>query len=188
MKQLIFSLKSLCLVDPVLYHLFFHCIDSINQIITRIVNISHSSGVFPKYFKSAFVKPFLTKSNGNLNDLTNYRLKLNLSFLSELAERVIAHFFSPDLSYHGLMSELQLTHRTFHFLGTALCYVKNDVLASLDAGYSTVLLLLDLSAAFKTINHSILTHRLRNWFGISSTALDLFPRSYQIDFKLLLFL
>ena len=50
---------------------------------------------------------------------------------------------------------------------------KNDILASLDAGHSIALLLLDLSAAFDTIDHRILTHRLQHWFGISSTALNL---------------
>ena len=53
-----------------------------------------------------------------------------------------------------------------------LC-VQNDILASLDAGHSTALLLLDLSAAFNTIDHSIVTHRLQHLFGISSTALNL---------------
>ena len=71
------------------------------------------------------------------------------------------------------MSKLQSAYRKFHFSETALLYVQNDILASLDTGHSTALLLLDLSAAFDTIDHSILTHRLQHWFGISSTALNL---------------
>ena len=71
------------------------------------------------------------------------------------------------------MSKLQLAYRKFHSSKTALLYVQNDILASLDAGHFTVLLLLDLSAAFDTIDYSILTHRLQHWFGISSTALNL---------------
>ena len=71
------------------------------------------------------------------------------------------------------MSKLQSAYRKFHSSETALLYVQNDILASLDAGNSTALLLLDLSAAFDTIDHSILIHRLQHWFGISSTALNL---------------
>ena len=52
-------------------------------------------------------------------------------------------------------------------------YVQNDILVALEAGHSTALLLLDLSAAFDTIDHNILIHRLQYWFGISSTALNL---------------
>ena len=71
------------------------------------------------------------------------------------------------------MSKLQSVYRKFHSSETALLYVQNDILASLDAGHSTALLLLDLSATFDTIDHSILTHRLQHWFGTSSTALNL---------------
>ena len=71
------------------------------------------------------------------------------------------------------MSKLQSAYRKFHSSETALLYVQNDILASLDAGHSTALLLLNLSAAFDSIDHSILTHRLQHWFGISSTTLNL---------------
>ena len=60
------------------------------------------------------------------------------------------------------MSKLQSAYLKFHSSETALLYVQNDILASLDAGHSTALLLLDLSAAFDTIDHSILTHRLQH--------------------------
>ena len=71
------------------------------------------------------------------------------------------------------MSELQSAYRKFHSSETALLYVQNDILASLDAGHTTALLLLDLSAAFDAVDHSFLTHRLQHRFGISSTALNL---------------
>ena len=71
------------------------------------------------------------------------------------------------------MSKLQSACRKFHSSETALLYVQNDILASLDAGHSTAPLLLDLSAAFDTIDHSILIHCLQHWFGISSTVLNL---------------
>ena len=71
------------------------------------------------------------------------------------------------------MSKLQSVYRKFHSSETALLYFQNDILASLDAGNCTALLLLDLSAAFDIIDLSILIHRLQHWFGISSTALNL---------------
>ena len=165
--------KSTCLLDPVPSNLQRHCIDSIAPIITRIVNLSLSSNVFSKQLKSALVKPFLKKSNLDPNDLKNYRPISNLYFLSKLIERVIAVRLSSHLSSHNVMSKLQSAYRKFHFSEKALLYVQNDILASFDAGHFTALLLLDLSAAFDTIDHSILTHRLQPWFGISSTALNL---------------
>ena len=83
-KQLILSSpKSTCLLDPVPSNLLPHCIDSIAPIITRIVNLSFSSGAFSKQLKSALVKPLLKKSNLDPNDLKNYRPISNLSFLSK---------------------------------------------------------------------------------------------------------
>ena len=179
-KQLILSSpKSICLLYPVPSNLQPHCIDSIAPIITRIVNLSLSSGIFPKQLKSALVKPLLKKSNLDTNDLKNYRPISNLSFLSKLIERVIAACFPSHLLSHHLMSKLQSAYRTFHSSETALLYVQNDILVSLDAGNSTALLLLDLSAAFDTIDHSIFTHRLQHWFGIyHSQLLIYYPLFY----------
>ena len=53
------------------------------------------------------------------------------------------------------MSKLQSADRKFHSSETALLYVQNDILASLDAGHSTALLLLDLSAAFELLEITV---------------------------------
>ncbi|WP_419587735.1 reverse transcriptase domain-containing protein, partial [Thiolapillus sp.] len=56
----------------------------------------------------------------------------------------------------------------------------NDLLTALDNGKICFLTLLDLSAAFDTIDHNILLHRLEHTFGISDSALSWF-RSYLSD-------
>ncbi|WP_419612639.1 reverse transcriptase domain-containing protein, partial [Thiolapillus sp.] len=56
----------------------------------------------------------------------------------------------------------------------------NDLLLALDDGKVSVLTLLDLSAAFDTIDHNILLHRLEHAFGITGTALS-WIRSYLSD-------
>ena len=55
--------------------------------------------------------------------------------------------------------------------------VQNDILSALDAGSSAILLMLDLSAAFDTIDHGILLSRSCHVYGITGNALDWF-RTY----------
>ena len=149
------SPKSTCSLDPLPSNLLPHCIDSITSIITRIVNLSLSSGFFSKQLKSALVKPLLKKSNLDPNDLKNYRPISNLSFLSKIIEHLIAARLSSHLPSTNLMSKLQSAYRKFQFAETALLYVQNDILGSLDAGHSTALLLLVLSAAFDAIQITV---------------------------------
>ena len=70
------------------------------------------------------------------------------------------------------MSEYQVAYRIFHFSETALLRVQNDILVSVDSGHSTALFLLDLSTAFNTIDHNLLLHCLKHWYGITSCALS----------------
>ena len=109
----------------------------------------------------------------NTNDLKNYRPISNLSFLSKFTERIITDRLLSHLFSHNLMSNFQSAYRKFHYCETALLHVRNDSFISLDASHSTALLLLELSAAFETIDHRILLNRLKHWFGVSSLALNL---------------
>ena len=84
---------------------------------------------------------------------------MNLSFLSKLTEHVIADRLLSYFSSHNLMSNFQSAYRKFHSCEAAHLRVQNDIFVSLDAGRSTALLLLDLSAAFDTTDRGILLNR-----------------------------
>ena len=63
----------------------------------------------------------------------------------------------------SMFDPLQSAYRDKHFTETALIKVQNEILSALDIGSSAILLMLDLSAAFDTIDHDILLSRRYNW-------------------------
>ena len=95
----------------------------------------------------------------------------NLSFVSKIIEKVILSQPFSHLSSNKLFSPFQSAYRPGHSTETALLKVMNDLLYSLDHGDIYVLTLLDLSAAFGTIDHTILFQCLEHGFGIHDTAL-----------------
>ena len=70
-----------------------------------------------------------------------------------------------------LQEPLQSAYRKFHSTETAILKVHNDFLKFVDDKKCIMLVLLDLSAAFDTIDHHVLLARLHSRFGISGKAL-----------------
>ncbi len=84
------------------------------------------------------------------------------------------------LTVNNLFEPLQSGFRKFHSTETALVKVTNDLLMASDSGATSVLILLDLRAAFDTVDHSLLLTHLEIMFGVSGTALK-WLRSYFTD-------
>ena len=139
--------------------------------LTIIINNSLSTGSFPTIFKQALVTPLLKKPSLDPNILKNYRPISNLSFLSKITEKVVLKQLTDYLNCNNLFPKQQSAYRPSHSTETALLKVSNDILQALDSGNISVLSFLDLSAAFDTIDHSILLKRLSFSYGINGTAL-----------------
>ena len=148
--------------------------------ITLLVNASLAEGCFPKEFKEAVVSPIIKKSTLSCSDLKNYRPVSGLCFLSKLVERVASAQLINHINSNGLDNPLQSAYKAGHSTETALLSIKNDIHLSLSRGESTALVLLDLSAAFDTIDHSTLIDCLKSWFGVCGSALEWFV-SYLCD-------
>ena len=78
---------------------------------------------------------------------------------------------------HSLYPEFQSSYRQNHSTETALVKVMNDILTKMNTQEVTLVVMLDLSAAFDTVNHSILLTRLNEELGICGAALEWF-KSY----------
>ena len=145
-----------------------------------IINLCFSSGVYPTAFKSAIVKPLIKKPTLDCEVLKNYRPISNLPFLSKLTEKVIAQRLVSHMQDTSVVEKFQSAYKAHHSTETALLRVFNDILFSIDQGGGEILVLLDLSSAFDTIDHAVLFDLWHDTFGISGTALSLL-KSYLQD-------
>ena len=103
--------------------------------------------------------------------LKNYRPISNLPFLGKVIERIVAMQLKHYLIENGLYTTNQSAYRPHHSTETAMLRVSNDINLALDNHQEIVLVMLDLSSAFDTIDHSILLERLETRFGLRNTAL-----------------
>src|SRR6218665_2786461 len=116
--------------------------------------------------QGAYVTPRLKKPTLPPCELSSYRPISNLPFLSKLLERVVSVQWTDYLSPAGLLPVHQSAYRKFHSTETALLKVVTDLIEAIDAGDHALLGLLDLSAAFDTVDHEVLVERLARTYGL----------------------
>lgn len=174
------SSNATCCLDFIPTPVLKSCLDSLLSPITALINLCLKESTFPSCFKTALIKPLLKKHSLPKDDLSNYRPISNLTFLSKLLERIIHTRLITHLNTFSSLSPFQSAYRKFHSVETALLRIQNDLLLAIDKRQVTALILLDLSAAFDTIDHDILLARLSSTFGITGPALDLIT-SYLTD-------
>ena len=172
--------SSYCCQDVLPTDFFKKVSNVLTSDLLQIVNMSLSSGVFPKSLKTAVIKPLLKKNNLEKTQMNNYRPISNLPFLSKIIEKAVYQQLNHFLTVNSCFSIFQSGFRSNHSTETALVKVLNDIHLNTDHGRTSVLVLLDLSAAFDTVDHDILLDRLENWVGLSGTVLDWFA-SYLKD-------
>ena len=147
--------------------------DEFMAVITRIINMSLTDGEFPESFKLALVTPLIKKTSLDPNVLKNYRPVSNLAFLSKILEKVAAAQLEKHLDENELFEPFQSAYRKRHSTETALLRIHNDIQHQLGNKKSVLLVLLDLSAAFDTIDHEKLLDIMEH-LGVKGTALNWF--------------
>ena len=171
-----------CSLDPIPTWLLKNCLPSLLPIVTNIVNQSLES-IMPSSYKEAVLTPILKKPDMDPESLKNYRPVSNLPYVSKLIEKVVSKQITSYVHTNNLEEAMQSAYRANHSTETALCRLHNDIVSSLNRNERVLLVSLDLSAAFDTIDHQILLARLKHRFGITDRCLQ-WIRSYLVGRKL----
>ena len=164
--------KKHCTLDPMPTSFVNDAFPALIPIVSKIVNTSLTKGEVPDSLKSAVIRPSYKNSDLDPDELNSYRPISNLSFISKVLEKCVADQLTDYVESNGLFSEVQSAYRSKHSCETATIKIINDVLVQLDKKSKVILVLLDLSAAFDTISHAKLLHRLKHDYGVTGKVLS----------------
>ena len=175
LKEVLNSMnKKFCSLDPVPSWLINDCFDELGPIILQIINKSLSSGLFPTQFKDSVVKPMIKEPKGEINENSNYRPVSNIPYVSKILEKVVSKQLNNYLERNNLYCKKQSGYRRYHSCETLNVKMFNNILKELDEGNIVALILLDMSAAFDTVDHKILLDTLQKCYGINGKVLQWF--------------
>ena len=169
-----------CALDLLPASVLTKCLQRLLPVITDIVNRSLDEALRPNSLKTALIIPLLKKTNLDTEDFKNFRPVTNLPFISKLIEKSVAVQLVQYIDDNNFDEKLQSAYKKLHSTETALLRIHDDILRTVDRGCTVVSLLLDLSAAFDTVDHGLLLPRLNTRFGIKGKVLAWF-KSYPTD-------
>ena len=110
------------------------------------------------------------KKPGGESEFMNLRPINKLTFVSKITERAVSNQINQHCEENNLYPKNQSSCRKFHSTETALLRVKNDILTSMNKQQVVLLVLLDMSSAFDTVDQTILLNRLNSTFRITGSA------------------
>ena len=136
--------------------------------------MSLSQGTFPNSFKMAQITSLLKENSLDPMKLSYYRPISNLSTISKILERVVLKRLSSHVSLMSNFNFFQLAYRSYHLTKTAFLYITDSLRHICASGSAAVLVSLDISAAFDTIDHPNMLDILEDFFKISGISLSWF--------------
>lgn len=156
--------------DGISLKMLLFCCPYLLPIFTHLINYILEKNCYPSLWKNANVIVFPKKEHPeSYNDLRAISL---LPTLSKLCEKVMEIQLRDYLTESVILPPTQSGFRSQHSCTTALLHVTDDIIQATDNGMCTILILLDFSRAFDTINHQVLIAILQ-YIGLSNDAIIL---------------
>ena len=179
-QKLINSLKlTKTNIDTIPVRIFKLISSSVAPILSKLINLSYSSGIFPDCLKIARITPIFKKGNSHVPG--NYRPIASLPFLSKVYERSMANRLVNFFEKFSIIKPSQFGFQKGKSTTDAIYRLTELIYLNLHAKKSIINIQIDLRKAFDTVNHKILLQKLYS-YGIRGTALE-WLRSYLANRK-----
>ena len=182
-ERKILSMKNkTCELDTISTNLIKDILPAVLKTITQI-NMSLTTGTFPLNWNTAIIRPLIKKAGQELNK-KNYRPVSNL-FLSKLVEHCMLKQFLKHCDDNCLLPNFQSAYCANYSTDTSFARMTNDISWAMEEQHITMMVILDLSAAFNMVDHNILLKILENQFRVTDIAPKWFssylrPRSSKV--------
>lgn len=157
--------------DSVPCILLHKCCRTLAPVLTRIINLSLSTGLFPKSYKVAHISPLLKGGDATL--AKNYRPVSLLPVVSRIVEAIVKEQITAYLEAHDLLPPTQFAYRRLHSTEDALTHAISHWQLARSERKFTGIVFVDLSKAFDRVKHDRLIDELFN-LGVTGTALRWF--------------
>lgn len=144
-------------IDDINGHVLKSALPAIYRQLTELINLSLDIATFPTIFKKAVVIP-IQKLPG-ITEPDKHRPISLLTLLSKVLERIV--YAQIYQHVEPLLSDSQHGFRRNRSTSTALLTITDQILQSMDNHCISLLILLDLSKAFDSVNHDLLIAKLR---------------------------
>ena len=161
--------------DPIPAKLLTKYVNKFLSMWELLVNISLQEGSM-ECLKNAVIAPLIKEMDGIMDKdvFKNYRPVSNLLFVGKLIERVVSTRLNKHMTKNNLHSRRNHGYKKFHSSETLLLEVVDELLLSCDNGKPSIVLMLDLSAAFDTVDQKKLLNILQYEIGVDGIALQWF--------------
>lgn len=170
-RQAIHRVKSRAIgSDKISISMLLHINAATLRPFTGIINSSLTSSVFPSPWKDALVRPLPKNSKPVCS--SDFRPISLLPAMSKCLEYIAYDQLAEHLQEHNLLDPFQSGFRSHHSTCTALLRVVDDARLAIDNKKLTLMVLLDFSLAFNSVNYDILLAKLQRYNNLSESALS----------------